>query len=753
MRGRGAGRPPLTAGGRAEIDGSPGGAVGPGAAARAVSGGPRWRIWRVLVVLVVAPFLLAAGPRATGAATGRAVPRVAVELVGEFREIVPGQSFWLGLRERIAPGWHTYWINPGDSGEPATIEWALPLGFAAGAIVWPRPERIPVGPFVSYGYADEVVLLTRVTAPPNLEPGARMTLRGHAAWLVCNRICIPEEALLALTVSVSASQPSTDTRGAALIARARRAVPGASPWPAWFSATSDTVAIRVAAAGLAPDRVAGVWFYPAQWGVIDHAAPQAVSITRDAITVRVPRGALEAATAGPIDGVLVITERLDGGPASQAFSLRALPEALGGSSGPGARSGLTLFRAVALALVGGLVLNLMPCVLPVLSVKALWLVGHAGAGRATLRRHGGAYAGGVLASFAIVAGVLIAIRAGGEQLGWGFQFQSPLVVSLLADVLLLLALSLSGVVLIGGRLVGAGGELAARSGYAGAFFSGALATVAATPCTAPFMGAAVGFALAQPWGTALVVFEALGLGFALPYVVLAFVPAWRRLLPRPGPWMEWFRQLLAFPLYASVAWLVWVVSEQAGPEGVAGALAGLVLIGLAAWLYGATRGARARGRRAATAAAVILVAAAVGTDLVAGAGSSAPTPVAAPGQRGVSSSPFSPSRLAELRAEGVPVFVNVTAAWCITCLVNERIALRSPAVAAAFARKGVVYLRADWTHRDSRIARVLESFGRSGVPLYLLYPPAAAGRPAAGEPTVLPQILSEETIVEAVERM
>jgi thiol:disulfide interchange protein DsbD len=477
-----------------------------------------------------------------------------------------------------------------------------------------------------------------------------------------------------------------------------------------------------------------------------------VNVAADGITLRVRRGVLPAATEAPIEGVLVITERLDGGTARQAFSLRALPRGLAPSTVADARPSVTLLQAMALALAGGLLLNLMPCVLPVLSVKALSLVEHAGARAAILRGHGVAYTAGVLASFGMVAGVLIALRASGEWLGWGFQLQSPLVVTLLADVLFVLGLSLSGVVLIGGRLAGAGQALTTRLGYTGSFFTGALATVAATPCTAPFMAVAIGYALAQPWATALLVFETLGFGLALPYLLLTLVPGWRRLLPRPGPWMERLRQFLAFPLYAAVAWLVWVVSQEAGPQGVAVALAGLVLIGFAAWLYAASRAVSGPWRRAATATVALLALAAVGLGPVVGSRPSSPTGAAVPDPRSLSFEPFSAERVAELRAQGIPVFVNFTAAWCITCLVNERLALRSSAVAATFARKGVVSLKADWTTRDPQIARVLESFGRSGVPLYLLYPRAAAGR-AAGEPTVLPQILSEEMIIDAVERI
>jgi len=346
-----------------------------------------------------------------------------------------------------------------------------------------------------------------------------------------------------------------------------------------------------------------------------------------------------------------------------------------------------------------------------------------------------------------VAGTLLGLRAGGQQLGWGFQLQSPLFVTLLAYVLFVMALNLSGVIVVGARWTGAGQALAARPGYAGSFFTGALATVAATPCTAPFMSAALGYAVTQPWTSALLVFEALGLGLALPYLLLTLVPAWQRLLPAPGSWMVRLEQLLAFPLYASVAWLVWVVSQQAGPSGVAAALAGLVLIAFAVGLYRISRAAGGRWRRVAAASVVALGVAAIGAPAL---DSLVDTRVAARAARaeGGAWEPFSPQRLAELRAAGTPVFLNVTAAWCLTCLVNERVALRSSAVTDAFVRKGVVRLKADWTTRDPAITRVLGSFGRNGVPLYLFYPPG----PAA-EPTVLPQILTEGVVVDATDKI
>jgi thiol:disulfide interchange protein DsbD len=412
-----------------------------------------------------------------------------------------------------------------------------------------------------------------------------------------------------------------------------------------------------------------------------------------------------------------------------------------------------LLEAIALALAGGLVLNLMPCVLPVLSVKALGLVQHAREPASRLRHHGLAYVCGVLASFAVVAGVLIALRAGGEHLGWGFQLQSPVVVTLLAWLFFTVALSFSGVIVVGGRFTGAGQALAARSGYGGSFAAGALVTVAATPCTAPFMGAAVGFAVTQPWPIAMLVFEALGLGLALPYLLLSFVPAWGRLLPKPGLWMVRLQQALAFPLYASAAWLVWVVSQQAGPSAVAAVLAGIVLIAFAAWLHQALGGARTLWRHMATWTVVALLPALIVAVVALGPlGAGARPAVSETGvaEGRIGWEPFSPERLAALRASGTPVFVNFTAAWCVTCLVNERVALRSPAVAEAFAKKGVVALKADWTNRDAAIGQLLGSLGRSGVPLYALYPP---GPPSSAAPTLLPQILTEGAVIDALDKL
>ncbi|HET7876515.1 MAG TPA: thioredoxin family protein, partial [Methylomirabilota bacterium] len=620
-------------------------------------------------------------------------------------------------------------------------------GVRAEAISWPPPHRIAVGPAMSYGYTEEVLLPIRIAPPADLHPGDTLALRAQASWLVCEKECVPEEAPLALTLPVAAGRPAADPRWGDAVARARASLPRPSPWPVAVVAADQSITVNVAAAGLVGERIEEAWFYPLEWGLIEYAAPQALTVSAQGLALRVARGPLREAVARPVDGVLVVTERLDGGPVRQAFAVRAAPPTAAGAT---AWSWGSLLRALALALVGGLVLNLMPCVLPVLSVKALSLVGHAGGGAAVMRRHGLAYTAGVAVAFAVVAGALLSLRAAGENIGWGFQLQSPAFVTVLAYLLFVMALALSGVVTLGGRVVGLGSSLAARSGYAGSFFTGALATLVATPCTAPFMATAVGYALTQPAPVALAVFEALGLGLALPYLALSLAPGWARRLPRPGPWMERLQQLLAFPLYATVAWLVWVLSRQVGPTGVAACLAGLVLLGLGAWLYESTRHSMSAARQIARAVAALCVIAALALMALPGAMTGTPgAGITESAGDPIPWEPYTPDRLAELRARDVPVFLNFTAAWCITCLVNERVALRSPEVAAAFADKGVAYLKADWTRRNPEITSTLASFDRSGVPLYLLYP-VIGGR--AEKAHVLPQILTERIVLDALER-
>jgi thiol:disulfide interchange protein/DsbC/DsbD-like thiol-disulfide interchange protein len=685
-----------------------------------------------------------------------ATEQVTARLVAGVQSVQPGQPLQLGLQQRIADHWHTYWLNPGDSGLAPSIEWTLPAGASAGPIEWPVPSRFPLGPLVNYGYAGEVTLLDTLQVPASLREGERFEVQAKVDWLVCKDVCIPQQVVLGLSLPVraTAAAPGPD---AALLQQARSRLPVPGPGVAqWHAEGADKRVLSFAAPQPALPEHDDAYFYAARWGRLAHAAPQALQRgdTPAAWRLGLPLGEDPPAADEPPAGVLVLSQK--GRPVA-AYALGdvtapapAAPAPTPASNaGPAASPSLAL--ALGFALLGGLVLNLMPCVFPVLTIKALSLLQTAQGSRRTVRLHGLAYTAGVLLSFAALAGLLVALKAGGDQVGWGFQFQSPAFVLLLALLMFGMGLGLSGVVTVGASVSGVGSGLAARGGFSGSFFTGVLATVVATPCTAPFMGAAIGYALTQPAAVTFAVFLCLGLGLALPYLLLCEWPALQRRLPRPGAWMERVKQGLAFPLYASAAWLAWVLTQQAGSAALAMALACAIALAFAAWLQGSTRGlAGARARQAATAAAALLaVASVVSGPLAVGAADTGPTPAtaeaAAPGRHGSDRGwePYSPERLEALLAQGKPVFVNLTADWCLTCLVNERVALGPERVDEAFRSAGVTRLKGDWTRRDERITRLLEQHGRSGVPLYLFYPAGADNH----RPTVLPQLLSPDLVL------
>ena len=685
---------------------------------------------------------LLAGWSAIAGASPPAAELVQAELIAEPAAIKAGEPFWVGVRLRIKDHWHVYWRNPGDSGEAPTIAWQLPPGFAAGPIAWPTPQRIPVAHLANFGYEGETMLLARITPPPTLDASVPVALKADVTWLVCEKECIPGETSLTLALPVAGpgSAAAPDATTSAAFDAARRALPQPSPWGARMQLAPDQVTLVVDTKGLDTGAVRSAFFFPNAETLVRHAAPQQLTVTRDGLVLRLERSALSTAAPADAGGVLVVEEAIGTTTAKQAFELANV--AVGQGAAPHAAASVTaVLQAALLALIGGVILNLMPCVFPVLSIKVLALVEQAHGSRTEVRRHGLAYTGGVLAAFAALGAVLLGVRAAGAEVGWGFQLQSPVAVALLAYLLLAMGLSLSGVFHLGSSLQGLGHGLMRRSGLAGSFFTGVLAAVVATPCTAPFMGTAVGFALTQPAAFALAVILALGLGLALPFLALTWAPQLIGRLPRPGAWMETLRQILAFPVYATVAWLVWVLGQQVGPAGLFAALVGLVLVGLAAWSFNSAQSAGGWGRRLATgtlAAALVGIAVAVaGLEQDRGSPPSAST---ARHER------FTQARLDELLAARRPVFVNMTAAWCITCLVNERAALATQAVQAAFAAKGVAYLEGDWTSRNPEITRLLEKHGRSGVPLYLLYT-------GDGEPAVLPQILTPATVLAEIDRL
>ncbi|MDB5392792.1 MAG: thiol:disulfide interchange protein [Rhodospirillales bacterium] len=677
-------------------------------------------------------------------------PHATVSLIAQTKTVTPGQKLQVALVQKIEKGWHTYWVNPGDSGLPTMVEWSLPTGIKAEPIAWPTPKRIPYGPLVSYGYEDQVVLPVTITVPTTVAVGTDVALTGHASWLVCSNVCVPEEGDLKLVLPGAAGPAALDPDNAAIFAAALAQLPTDNPFTAKVSFDKDRIRLHVATGDAG--KLTDVGFFPLDEGVIDNDIAPEITAGRDGVTVTLKRAQSKDKPLDTLNGVLVFHDSSAGQDGASHAIRIAAPATAGSVTGGVANAptiGFAVFiEAVLLAIAGGIVLNLMPCVLPVLSIKALSLVRHAQSAPREVRMQGLAYAAGVLVSFAAVAGALIALRAAGAEIGWGFQLQSPIFLTIMIYVLFAVGLSLSGVFTVGDGAAGLGSELADREGYSGSFFTGALATLVATPCTAPFMAAAIGFAITQPWFVSFAVLEAIGVGLALPYVLLAFSPSARRFLPKPGAWMNSLKQVLAFPVYGTAVWLAFVLSSEAGSIGVTAALAGLVLIAFAAWLYETVRLGEGAGRRIGLAGAALAVVAALAlvkiTDVSAGASPVADSrPVVA---GGVSWQPFSQAKLDAARAEGKPVFVDFTADWCITCKVNERVALADQAVTDAFAAQGIVALRGDWTRRDGEITRILEANGRGGVPLYLFY-----AKGSSDKPVILPQILTADIVLHSMQ--
>lgn len=683
--------------------------------------------------LLIALGLLAATP---ALAQIDELPKVHARLVAEDASVAPGGSVTVALEEDIREGWHTYWINPGDAGAPTEIKWTLPQGWSAGEIAWPTPKRLPVGPLMDYGYEGKLWLLQKLTVPAGVKAGDTVTLKAAVDWLVCKDICVPEETTLSLPLKIGPTAP--DPAVAKDFAAARNLLPVASPWKLTYALSKDALSLYAAAPALAEAHPVEADFFPDKPGIIKGAAPQKMAFTKDGLVLKLSAGDKAAAMAGALSGVLVLKSS-DG--SIQALTVDAprgaVPDASVGDSGT-TTGDITLLVAFLSAFVGGLILNVMPCVLPILAMKALALAGHGGRHHSEATREGFAYSAGAILSFLVFGLVIVLLRQGGDVVGWGFQLQEPIAVAGFALLIFAVGLNLSGVFEVGS--VNLGDSLAQRSGPTGAFFTGVLAVAVAAPCTAPFMAAALGFALTQSVASAMLIFFGLGLGFALPFLILGLWPKALSFLPKPGTWMLRLKQFLAFPMYGAAAWLVWVLAQETGANGVAIVLAAFVAFALAAWLWTVTRDLSARGRGLGMAAAALaLIASLYGLSMLRGEAAAPPATAAT-----ADAKPFTPERLAALRASGKPVFVDATAAWCITCLVNEKAVLSQPGVKTAFNDQHVEYLIADWTNRNEAITKLLGDNGRSGVPLYLYY------APGADKPVILPQILTEAGVLEAL---
>ena len=670
----------------------------------------------------------------TGAAVSAqpaTTPHVTAQLAAETSGVAPGSTLYAAVILTAEKGWHTYWRNPGDAGEASKIAWTLPAGWRAGDIVWPAPKRLPVGPIMNYGYEGRVVLAAPIEVPATARPSENDTLLANIDYLVCAEVCVPGSAKVSLILPVVTGAPSVDPTWGPVIEKDLAAAPKSAGLTARFQRAGAHLALAAAGAPLAGLSPSDAYFYPYDDTLIDQAKPQAVERGPKGLTLSLTPGTAFAG-AGPAKaaGVLEIDDK-----AYEITATPGPPPAGAAGLGPLTRSGaIGLPLALAFAFLGGLTLNLMPCVFPILSMKAAALVRHGGGTRA----EGVAFLAGVLMTFLLLAGALIAARVAGESVGWGFQLQSPLNVALLCLVMLGAALNLSGLFEIGLSAQGLGAGSLPQGRLLGSLLTGALAVVVAAPCTAPFMGPALGFALTQPPTTALAVFASLAIGFAAPFTVLALTPALTRRLPKPGAWMDGLKKALAFPMYGAAAWLLWVLSQQTGPLGLARLLAAGVTLAICAWLFGIGQRRRASDGRGLWSTVGAAASLALAIALVSFGPFEPPATAArsstAPGS--LASTPYSPAKLAALRAAGTPVLVNFTAAWCVTCQVNERVAFSSGEVASALKRAGAVYLVADWTNRDPRIAKALADEGRIGVPLYLYYPPGAA------QPTILPQLLT-----------
>jgi thiol:disulfide interchange protein len=694
--------------------------------------------WWILACLLASP--------AARSLTGNVVTtdNVKARLVSETGAIGPGQSIWVALELNIRDGWHTYWRNPGDSGQATTLAWTLPPGFTAGDIVWATPHRFDLPPLVNYGYAGHAVHLVKITAPRELKEGSVALLQAKAGWLVCSDVCIPEDAQLQLKLPTVAGAAAVDPKDAALFSAARSDLPNSQPAATGARLQDGKLVLALGSAwGATLSQITSLAFFPYDEGSIEYGAPQTLTRSKDVVELAIKAGD-RPQTAGTVRGVLLATEQSGSSPAVVPIEIAASFGAAGGAQ-PAAEAP-ALPSLILLAVLGGLILNLMPCVFPVLSIKAIGLVEQAKKHPAAVRAKGLVFASGVLSSMLTLAMVLLALRAGGEQIGWGFQLQSPLFVTLMVYLLLAVGLNLSGVFEIGGGLAGVGDELTRGEGYRASFFTGVLTTLVATPCTAPFMAAAVGAALTQSPVVALIIFAGLGVGLSLPYLLLSFAPWTRRALPKPGAWMDTLKQVFAFPMYASAAWLLWVLAQQTSSLGLGAALAGVILIAFSAWAYQKSKssGRTLRLTTLATALGAFVLAILLPLRFDdAAAASTARTAAAVPDVGGWQ--PYDAARAAEITAAGRPLLINFTASWCLTCLVNERNAFSDEAVQAVFRDKGVTLMKGDWTNRDPAITKALSVFGRAGVPLYVVY----NAQPGSSEPLVLPQLLTPTIVHDA----
>ncbi len=686
------------------------------------------RLFLSVLIALFLPFAALAGKSVT-------TPHAKVTLLSDVKAVQAGEPFWLAVRFDLADDWHIYWRNPGDSGLSPRLKWKLPEGFRTRATHWPAPERIEVEGLMNYGYNEEATLLVPIVPPKELAEGEALPIHLKADWLICKDVCIPESGEMELSLGVNTSGDAAWSEMATDIEAERQRLPKVldrkGSWQATKQKITFSFPLEVDSAKLQE-----AYFFPGLEGVIEHAEPQQWQFREDGMfEIAVKRGT--ASLPKRMNGVLALYQ--EQGEILYYFvrlepnGAMTVPEKLMQETGPEkekpvapAEEKANWWQALFFALLGGLLLNAMPCVFPVLSLKALAISKKAAAEGSAVRKQGLAYLAGTVSSFMLLAAILIGLKSGGEVVGWGFQLQSPVFVAAMIYLFLLLGLSLAGMFELPQMLGGLGNEKASKDSMSGSFFTGILAVLVATPCTVPFMAPALSYAFAQSAAVTLSIMAVMGLGLALPYLLVSFYPSIQHRLPKPGPWMQTFKEFMAFPIFATAAWLFWVLAQQVSVVGMAVALAMIVLLPYCLWL----------GKRKPSALqwgigiiALLLVVYSF----------SAFDPKA-PKREEIS---YSVEKLTSLREAGTPVYLDATAAWCITCKVNERVALSSQKVTDAFNKQGIVYMVADWTNHDPAITRLLEEYDHQGVPLNVYFPPK-------GRPVVLPQLLTESIVLNAI---
>ena len=681
-------------------------------------------------------FTLAAALPARALSNSADTQNLHVQLVFPQTRLAPGASVQAGIHFKLEPGWHIYWKNAGDAGEPPKIQWTLPAGVTATGLEFPAPTRVPLGPLMDYGYEHEVLFPFGVKVAPTARTGPAV-LQAKVHWLVCRDVCIPGNAELEQNVTIARESGATPVSSfdQGLINQAKRQLPTALPAgeKAIFQYTGTGLRLQVDTG----KRETKAVFFPADESVIDNPAPQKVTPTTTGLILDLKKDSSLTSVPAKLNGVLELT----GG---RNYEIAALPGAITAVASQ-ERSSLAvgaLARIAGFAFLGGLLLNLMPCVFPVLFLKGLALVQSGQEERRRLRAHGFVYTAGIVISFWLLVAALLGLRAAGNTIGWGFQFQSPVFLFLLDGLFFFLGLSLAGQFEIGLSLTSAGGRLAAKQGFAGSFFTGVLAVVVATPCAAPFMGVATGYALAQPAAITFAIFTALALGLAAPYLALAMQPAWTRLLPKPGAWMEVLKQATSLFMFGTAIWLTWVIAQAYGAAMVGAVLSSFLLFAVAGWFLG-----RWPAKRWSTAVAVLILACVIGLAYF--APTLAPPAAETASTQGATAAastwqPWTPGAVQRSLAAGNPVFVDFTAGWCLSCQVNERVALTQPEVLQDFKAHKVVLLKADWTRQDPAITRALTALGRSGVPVYALYTPGEQS------PKLLPQVLTPSIVTDVL---